>query len=108
MPRSGRRENAMRQYTPDTITDAVLEQMAATSDPRMKEIMECAVKHLHAFAREVKLTPAEWLKGIEFLTKVGQTCTPARQEFILLSDTLGLSALVNIMHDTTKLEEATS
>ncbi len=97
----------MREYTPDTITNVVLEQMSSTSDPRMKEIMESAVKHLHAFAREVNLTPGEWLKGIEFMTKVGQACTPARQEVILLSDTLGLSALVNIMHDKTKLETAT-
>jgi hydroxyquinol 1,2-dioxygenase len=98
----------MRAYTPLTITDAVMEQMASTPDPRMKEVMEAAVRHLHAFAREVNLTPAEWIKGIEFMTKVGQACTPARQEFILLSDTLGLSALVNIMHDKTKVEEATS
>ena len=97
----------MREYTPDNITDAVLEQMSTTPDPRMKEIMEAAVRHLHAFARDVKLTPAEWIKGIEFMTKVGQMCTPARQEFILLSDTVGLSALVNIMHDKTKVEEAT-
>ena len=97
----------MREYTPENITDAVLEQMATTPDPRMKEVMEAAVRHLHAFAREVKLTPAEWIKGIEFMTKVGQMCTPARQEFILLSDTVGLSALVNIMHDKTKMEEAT-
>jgi hydroxyquinol 1,2-dioxygenase len=98
----------MRAYTPDNITDAVIEQMATTPDPRMKEIMEAAVRHLHAFAREVNLTPAEWIRGIEFMTKVGQSCTPARQEFILLSDTIGLSALVNIMHDKTKMEEATS
>ena len=97
----------MRDYTPENITDTVLEQMSTTPDPRMKEIMESAVRHLHAFAREVQLTPAEWLKGIEFMTKVGQMCTPARQEFILLSDTVGLSALVNIMHDKTKMEEAT-
>ena len=97
----------MREYTPDNITDAVLEQMSTTPDPRMKEIMEAAVRHLHAFARDVNLTPAEWIKGIEFMTKVGQMCTPARQEFILLSDTVGLSALVNIMHDKTKVEEAT-
>jgi hydroxyquinol 1,2-dioxygenase len=97
----------MREYTPLTITDAVLEQMSTTPDPRMKEVMEAAVRHLHAFAREVNLTPAEWIKGIEFMTKVGQACTPARQEFILLSDTMGLSALVNIMHDKTKIEEAT-
>jgi protocatechuate 3,4-dioxygenase beta subunit len=73
----------------------------------MKEIMDAAVRHLHAFAREVNLTPGEWIKGIEFMTKVGQMCSPARQEFILLSDTVGLSALVNIMHDKTKMEEAT-
>jgi protocatechuate 3,4-dioxygenase beta subunit len=97
----------MREYTPENITDAVIDQMSTTPDPRMKEIMESAVRHLHAFAREVKLTPAEWIKGIEFMTKVGQMCTPARQEFILLSDTVGLSALVNIMHDKTKMEEAT-
>ena len=86
----------MRAYTPQTITDAVIEQMSATPDPRMKEVMEAAVRHLHAFAREVNLTPAEWIKGIEFMTKVGQACTPARQEFILLSDTMGLSALVKV------------
>jgi hydroxyquinol 1,2-dioxygenase len=97
----------MREYTPENITDAVIEQMSTTPDPRMKEIMEAAVRHVHAFAREIKLTPSEWIKGIEFMTKVGQMCTPARQEFILLSDTVGLSALVNIMHDKTKMEEAT-
>ena len=97
----------MREYTPENITDVVIEQMSTTPDPRMKEVMEAAVRHLHAFAREVKLTPAEWIAGIEFMTKVGQMCNPARQEFILLSDTVGLSALVNIMHDKTKMEEAT-
>ena len=97
----------MREYTPENITDVVIEQMSTTPDPRMKEVMEAAVRHLHAFAREVKLTPAEWIHGIEFMTKVGQMCNPARQEFILLSDTVGLSALVNIMHDKTKMEEAT-
>jgi protocatechuate 3,4-dioxygenase beta subunit len=97
----------MREYTPDNITDAVIEQMSTTPDPRLKEVMEAAVRHLHAFAREVKLTPQEWMTGIEFMTKVGQMCNPARQEFILLSDTVGLSALVNIMHDKTKMEDAT-
>ena len=97
----------MRELTPETITDAVLEQMATTSDPRLKEIMAAAVKHLHNFAREVNLTPGEWIKGIEFMTLVGKMCTPARQEFILLSDTLGLSALVNGLHDKTALEEGT-
>jgi catechol 1,2-dioxygenase/hydroxyquinol 1,2-dioxygenase len=97
----------MRELTPETITDAVLDQMAPTPDRRMREIMASAVKHLHAFARDVNLTPGEWIKGIEFMTMVGKTCTPARQEFILLSDTLGLSALVNGLHDKTAIEEGT-
>ncbi|MFM9850322.1 MAG: dioxygenase [Hyphomicrobiaceae bacterium] len=97
----------MRELTPGTITEAVLEQMATTSDPRLKEIMAAAVKHLHAFAVETNLTPAEWLNGIEFLTAVGKMCTPERQEYILLSDTLGLSALVNGLHDRTAIEDAT-
>jgi protocatechuate 3,4-dioxygenase beta subunit len=88
------------------ITDAVIEQMATTSDPRLREIMDAAVRHMHAFAREVKLTPEEWLTGIAFLTAVGQKCSAVRQEFILLSDVLGLSRLVNVMHDTTGREAA--
>ena len=82
-----------------TVTEAALAQMANAPDPRLKEISEAAVRHLHAFAREVQLTPAEWLAGIQFLTAVGQMCTPFRQEFILLADVLGVSALVNAMHD---------
>jgi hydroxyquinol 1,2-dioxygenase len=65
------------------------------------------VRHLHAFAKEVNLTPSEWIKGIEFMTTVGKMCTPERQEFILLSDTIGLSALVNGLHDSTAIEEGT-
>jgi len=82
-----------------TITDAALDQMSATPDARLKEIMAALVKHLHAFAREVDLKPEEWLESIRFLTAVGQKCTEFRQEFILLSDTLGMSALVNALHD---------
>jgi protocatechuate 3,4-dioxygenase beta subunit len=100
-------EERMRELTPETMTDAVLDQMATTPDPRMREVMASAVRHLHAFAREVNLTPAEWIKGIEFMTAVGQMCTSERQEFILLSDTLGLSALVNGLHDSTAVEEGT-
>lgn len=90
-----------------TITDAALAQMSTTRDPRLKEIMACLVKHLHAFAREIDLTPEEWIEGIKFLTAVGQTCTPYRQEFILLSDTLGLSSLVNALHDKRATEAGT-
>lgn len=80
-------------------TEAALAQMAATPNPRLKEIIDAAVRHLHAFAREVSLTPEEWLAGIGFLTAVGKACTPVRQEFILLSDVLGVSAVVNALHD---------
>jgi len=97
----------MRAIDENTITDAVVEQMSATPDPRLKEIMGSLVRHLHAFAREVDLTPDEWLEAIKFLTAVGQKCTPYRQEFILLSDTLGLSSLVNALHDTRASESAT-
>ncbi len=82
-----------------TITDAALAQMATTANPRLKQIMDAAVRHLHAFVREVELTPAEWIEGLQFLTAVGQACTPVRQEFILLSDVLGVSAVVNALHD---------
>ncbi|MBR0669727.1 dioxygenase family protein [Neoroseomonas soli] len=96
----------MQDLDADQVTDAVIAQMAGTPDPRMREIMEAAVRHLHAFAREVRLTPDEWLKGIAFLTAVGQACSPVRQEFILLSDVLGLSRVVNVMHDAEGREAA--
>jgi protocatechuate 3,4-dioxygenase beta subunit len=97
----------MRVIDEKTITDAALEQMSATPNPRLKQIMDAAVRHAHAFAREVDLTPEEWLEGIRFLTAVGHACTNFRQEFILLSDTLGFSALVNAMHDRRATETGT-
>jgi len=97
----------MRAIDENTITDAALEQMSLTPNPRLKEIMASLVRHLHAFTREVDLTPEEWLEGIRFLTAVGQKCTAHRQEFILLSDTLGLSSLVNALHDKRATESAT-
>jgi hydroxyquinol 1,2-dioxygenase len=98
----------MENYTPQSVTDAVLKQMEGTPDDRLKTVVESAIRHLHAFAREVNLTPAEWLQAIEFFTRVGKTCTPTRQEFILLSDVIGLSTLVNTLHDATALEKATA
>jgi hydroxyquinol 1,2-dioxygenase len=89
----------MQDLDENTATDAALAQMANTPDPRLKQIMDAAVRHLHAFAREVDLTPVEWLTAIQFLTSVGKACSPIRQEFILLSDILGLSAVVNALHD---------
>ncbi len=97
----------MRVIDENTITDAALEQMSSTPNPRMRQIMASLVRHLHDFTREVDLTPEEWLEGIRFLTAVGQKCTAHRQEFILLSDTLGLSALINALHDKRGTEAAT-
>ena len=97
----------MKAIDEHAITDAVLEQMSSTPDGRMKQVMASLVRHLHEFAREVDLTPEEWLAGIRFLTEVGQKCTPFRQEFILLSDTLGLSSLVNALHDRRATESCT-
>lgn len=67
-------------------------------DRRLQEILQAAVRHLHAFAEEVTLTREEWMAGIRFLTAVGQRCDDARQEYILLSDTLGLSMLLELIH----------
>jgi hydroxyquinol 1,2-dioxygenase len=97
----------MYEFTTENITDAVIERMSTTPDPRLREIMACLVKHLHDFAREVNLTPEEWIGGIGFLTRVGHITTDVRQEFVLLSDTLGLSTLVNTLHDRTAIEDAT-
>jgi len=68
----------MRTIDETTITDAAVEQMACTSDPRLKQIMAALVRHLHDFTREVDLTPQDWLAGIAFLTTVGQKCTAHR------------------------------
>jgi hydroxyquinol 1,2-dioxygenase len=96
----------MRNLTQDTITRAVIARFADTPDARLKEIMTSLVQHLHAFAREVKLTEAEWFRGIDFLTRAGHITDDKRQEFILLSDTLGLSMLVVAMNNA-KPEGAT-
>jgi hydroxyquinol 1,2-dioxygenase len=92
----------MRNLDQNTITESALARLAECPDPRLKEVMTVLIRHLHEFAREVKLTPAEWMKGIEFLTDVGHLTDDKRQEFILLSDTLGLSALVDILANSGK------
>ena len=84
----------MRQFNEDTLTDAVIARLKKSDDPRFRQIMTSAVKHLHAFARDVQLTEEEWFEGIKFLTAVGQKCDDKRQEFILLSDILGLSMMI--------------
>jgi len=78
----------------NTITQEAIRRLEGCTDPRFKQIMTSLTKHLHDFVRDVKLTEEEWMQGIEFLTAVGKKCDDKRQEFILLSDTLGVSMLV--------------
>jgi hydroxyquinol 1,2-dioxygenase len=75
------------------LTGEVLEGFAGTEPPRLRELLDGLVRHLHDYAREVRLTEAEWSAAIDFLTRTGQISTASRQEFILLSDILGLSML---------------
>ena len=89
----------MRNLDQNTITQAVLARHAETADPRFRQIMTSLVRHLHDFAREVRLTEAEWASGIEFLTRCGHITDDKRQEFILLSDVLGLSMLTVAMNN---------
>ncbi len=86
----------IRSMTDDKkLTDEVLRAYAATPDPRLRELLAALIRHLHAFAAETRLTHREWMAGLEFLTAVGQMCDDQRQEFVLLSDVLGLSAQVD-------------
>jgi protocatechuate 3,4-dioxygenase beta subunit len=84
--------------TQHKLTDEVLQAYAGTPDPRLRELLASLISHLHAFAVETNLTTSEWMAGLEFLTAVGQKCDPQRQEFILLSDVLGLSSLVETIN----------
>jgi catechol 1,2-dioxygenase len=81
-------------FTEETAADAVIESFAPDTNPRLREIMTALVTHLHAFARDVELTIPEWEKAVDFLTRTGHKSDDERQEFILLSDVLGLSMLV--------------
>ena len=84
----------MSEYNQDKLTADVVAAFAKTPDPRLREIMTALVKHVHAFAREVDLKPDEWAAGLKFLDDTGRICSDMRPEFILLSDTLGLSMMV--------------
>ncbi|MET7575341.1 intradiol ring-cleavage dioxygenase [Streptomyces sp. NPDC005492] len=81
-----------------TVTDEAVASLRGTADPRLRELLSGLIRHLHAFARETRLTQAEWERAIGFLTETGQMCTDTRQEFILLSDVLGLSMLVETIN----------
>ena len=82
------------------LTDTVVASFAGTPDPRLRELVTALTRHLHAFAREVRLTEAEWGQAIQFLTAAGHITDDTRQEFILLSDVLGLSMqTITINHE---------
>ncbi|WNC93516.1 intradiol ring-cleavage dioxygenase [Paraburkholderia sp. FT54] len=94
----------MRNINEDTITQAVLEAMAGCTHERLRTVMTSLVQHLHSFAREVKLTESEWRYAVDFLTEVGHITDEKRQEFVLLSDTLGLSMLVTTQNNRKPVE----
>ncbi|MDQ7810255.1 dioxygenase [Amycolatopsis sp. A133] len=84
----------MQLVTEDNITELAAQRWASAHDPRTAEVMAALVRHLHAFAREVRLSEAEWMAAMRWLTETGQISTEKREEFILASDVLGLSMLV--------------
>jgi len=90
-PMTGGAVSVEQQVREEELTERVVASFEATTDPRLRQIMQAAVRHLHAFLREVRLTEGEWNVGIDFLTAVGHITDDRRQEFILLSDTLGAS-----------------
>ena len=77
------------------ITEDALSRLNNCDDPRLKEVMTSVITHLHAVVKEVEPNNEEWRQAIEFLTQVGHWCDDTRQEFILLSDTLGVTMLVD-------------
>lgn len=88
----------MPYVTEQNLTDVVLERWKAVPDPRLRQVMQSFIMHLHAFVRDIEPTGEEWAKAIEFLTRIGQTCDPKRQEFILFSDVMGVSMLVDALN----------
>jgi protocatechuate 3,4-dioxygenase beta subunit len=97
----------MTTMTPSQLTDEVLAAYAGTPDPRLRELLAALIGHLHAFAAQTGLTQQEWEAAIGFLTATGHKTTPQRQEFILLSDVLGLSSLVDVINSAPGATEST-
>jgi len=95
----------MRNVTKENITDVFSGYFGDDTDPRVREILTSLAKHIHSFVRETNLTHDEWRKGLEFLEWAGKITTPERNEFVLLSDVLGMSSLVDMIHS---MPEATS
>src|SRR5580704_8515555 len=79
--------------------EVVIARMSPETEPRLREVMAAVIRHLHAAVKEIRPTHEEWLKAIQFLTATGHMCTDWRQEFILLSDTLGVSMMVDAINN---------
>ena len=88
----------MRNVTKDSITQAFLDYCGPETTPRLRFILEKLVQHLHDFTRETHLTHDEWRKGLELLQKTGEITDSERNEYVLLSDVLGLSSLVDMVN----------
>lgn len=88
-------------FSEERSADVVAASFTDTPDPRLRQVLTSLVRHLHDFVKDVELTEDEWGAAIGFLTETGQTCTPTRQEFILLSDVLGVSMLVETLNHRT-------
>lgn len=97
----------MNAMTPDELTARVVKAYSGAPDPRVRELITALISHLHAFVEQTRLTPQEWLAGIEFLTATGQMCDEERQEFVLLSDVLGVSSMVDVVNAAPGVTEST-
>src|SRR5439155_22412387 len=91
-------EAAMPYVTEDNLTDVAMERWKDIPDPRLRQIMQSLIKHLHGFVRDIEPTQAEWAAAIDWLTHTGRLCSQKRQEFILTSDVLGVSMLVDAIN----------
>jgi protocatechuate 3,4-dioxygenase beta subunit len=88
----------MTGFSEETSAEVVAASFAGTADPRLKELMTSLVEHLHAFVKDVEPTEREWQRAVDFLTDTGRMCDDTRQEFVLLSDVLGVSMLVDAIN----------
>ena len=89
----------MPYVTEDNLTDVALERCKDIPDPRLRQIMQSLIKHVHGFVREIEPTQQEWATAIDWLTRTGKLCSQKRQEFILASDVLGVSMLVDAINN---------
>jgi catechol 1,2-dioxygenase len=93
--------------TPDELTQRVIKEYSGAPDPRVRELLTALISHVHAFVAQTRLSPQEWLAAVEFLTATGHKCDDQRQEFVLLSDVLGISSLVDVVNAEPGVTEST-